>query len=85
MKEVVSELSLKEIYQLVIHQKPIGARLEVNPPFLHLLPPLQLHAVFPVFHLDPQIQILPSITLFLLRPVPVTHTSPLVLYTRYFI
>lgn len=82
MKEVVSELSLKEIHQFVIHQKPIGAKLEVNP---SLLPPLQLCAVFPHFHLEPQIQILSSITLFLLRPVPVTQTSPLVLYTRYFI
>ena len=53
MKEVVSELSLKEIHQLVMKLTLL--------PFCTSLPPLQQAAVFPLFHLGPQIQILPSI------------------------
>lgn len=49
MKEVVSELSLKEIYQLVIHQKPIGAKLEVNPSFLHFTSTSATPCSFPCF------------------------------------
>lgn len=49
MKEVVSELSLKEIYPLVIHQKPIGAKLEVNLSFLHFTSTSATPCSFPCF------------------------------------
>lgn len=50
MKEVASELSLKEIHQFVMKLTLL--------PLCTSLPPLQQAAVF---HLGPQIQILPSI------------------------
>ena len=49
MKEVVSELSLKEIHQLVIHQKPIGAKLEVNPSLMHFTSTSATLCSFPSF------------------------------------
>ena len=75
LEEAVVGLSLEQIHQLVMHKMTTGANLEVNPSSLHFLPPLQHLAALPLFHQGPKIPILPTLSLFLLRPVPATHIT----------